>query len=48
MSTYEKEFIAVLMAVDKWRPYLLKRPFIIRTDYKSMCHLQDQSLSIEM
>jgi cysteinyl-tRNA synthetase len=48
MSTYEKEFIAVLMAVDKWRPYLLKRPFIIRTNYKSMCHLQDQSLSIEM
>jgi hypothetical protein len=48
LSTYEKEFLAVLMAVDKWRPYLMKVPFVIRTDHKSLCHLQDQSLSTDM
>lgn len=48
LSTYEKEFLAILMAIDKWRPYLLKHPFIIKTDHKSLCHLQDQSLSTEM
>jgi hypothetical protein len=48
LSIYEKEFLAVLMVVDKWRHYLLKKSFIIRTDHKSFCHLQDQSLSIEM
>jgi hypothetical protein len=36
------------MAVDKWRRYLLRQPFIIKTDHKSMCHLQDQTLSIDM
>jgi hypothetical protein len=41
LSTYEKEFLAVLMAIDKWRPYLMKLPFVIRTDHKSLCYLQD-------
>jgi hypothetical protein len=36
------------MSVDNWRPYLTRLPFIIKTDHKSLCHLQDQSLSIEM
>lgn len=35
LSTYEKEFLALLMAVDKWRPYLLKKLFIIKTESKS-------------
>jgi hypothetical protein len=48
LSTYEKEFLAVLMAVDKWRTYLARQPFIIRTDHKSLCHLQDQRLSTNM
>jgi hypothetical protein len=39
LSIYEKELLAVLMSVDKWRPYLLKKPFIIRTDHKSLSHL---------
>jgi hypothetical protein len=41
-------FLSILMAVDKWRPYLLKQPFNIRNDQKSLYHLQDQSLSTEM
>jgi uncharacterized protein YhbP (UPF0306 family) len=36
------------MVVDKWRTYLLRKPFVIRTDHKSLCHLQDHSLLIEM
>jgi hypothetical protein len=48
LSTYEKEFLPVLMAVDKWRTYLSRQPFLIRTYHKSLCHLQDQSLSTEM
>jgi hypothetical protein len=48
LSTYEKEFLEILMVVDKWRTYFLKQPFIIRADHKSLCHLQDQSLSTKM
>jgi hypothetical protein len=48
LSTYEKEFLAVLMVVEKWRSYISRHPFVIWTDHKSLCHLQDQSLSTEM
>jgi hypothetical protein len=48
LSTYENEFLVVLMDVDKWRPYLSRQPFLIKTVHKSLCHLQDQSLSIDM
>jgi hypothetical protein len=44
LPTYEKEFLAV----DKWRSYLQKNPFIIRTDHQSLCHLQDQTLSTDL
>jgi hypothetical protein len=27
---------------------MVRQPFLIVTDHKSLCHLQDQSLSIEM
>ena len=47
LSIYEKEFIAILMAVDKWRCYLQRGPFVIKTDHKSLCHLQDQTLSTD-
>uniref|UniRef100_A0A0A9AH12 Reverse transcriptase domain-containing protein n=1 Tax=Arundo donax TaxID=35708 RepID=A0A0A9AH12_ARUDO len=48
LSIYEKEFIAILMVVEKWRCYLQRGPFLIKTDHKSLCHLQDQSLSTEL
>jgi hypothetical protein len=48
LSMYEKEFIAVLMVVEKWRSYLVRQPCLIKTSHKSLCHLQDQSISTEM
>ena len=44
LSTYEKEFLAVMMAVNKWRSYLQRGPFTILTDHKSLCSLGDQQL----
>jgi hypothetical protein len=35
LSVYEKECLAILMAVEKWRPYLQHQKFIIRTDHQS-------------
>lgn len=36
LSVYEKEFLAVMMAVDRWRPYLQRSEFTILTDHKSL------------
>ena len=33
LSIYEKELLALVVAVKKWRPYLLGRPFVIKTDH---------------
>ena len=32
LSTYEKEFLALISIVKKWRPYLVGRDFVIKTD----------------
>lgn len=44
LSVYEKEYLAILLAVEQWRPYLQLGEFIIRTDHKSLTHLTDQRL----
>lgn len=44
MSIYEKEFMAILMAVDHWRPYLQTREFIIHRDQRSLTSLDEQRL----
>lgn len=36
------------MAVDRWRPYLQRGPFVIFTDHKSLCALGDQQLGTEL
>lgn len=36
LNIYEKEFLAVLMAVDKWRHYLEEGRFIIKTYHGSL------------
>lgn len=45
LSTYEKECLAILLAIDHWRSYLQHAEFIIKTDQKSLVHLDDQRLS---
>jgi hypothetical protein len=32
LSIYEKEYIAILMAIDQWRAYLHLQEFVIATD----------------
>jgi len=44
LSTYEKECLAILMAVEQWRPYLHHQEFLIRTDQRSVVHLDDHRL----
>jgi hypothetical protein len=41
---YEKECLGILMAVEQWRPYLHNGEFLIRTDQKSLIHLEEQKL----
>lgn len=45
LSTYEKEYLALVLAVDQWRPYLQQAEFIIYTDQKSLIHLNEQRLN---
>jgi hypothetical protein len=48
LSTYEKELLAILMAVDEWRCYLQRGSFVIGSDHNSLSHLQDQSLATDL
>jgi hypothetical protein len=32
LSTYEKELLALVLSVKKWRPYLLGKSFVIKTN----------------
>ena len=45
LSTYEKEMLALVLVVHKWRPDLLGRPFIVRTDQKSLKYLWEQRIT---
>lgn len=45
LSTYKKECLAILLAVDQWHSYLISGEFIIRTDQHSLIHLDDQRLT---
>jgi hypothetical protein len=44
LSTHEKEYLAILIAVDQWRAYLQLAEFVIYTDQKSLVHQTDQRL----
>ena len=44
---YEKEMLAILHALKKWRPYLMGRHFKVKTDYDSLKYFLEQRLSSE-
>ena len=44
LSVYEKEYLAVLLAVKHWRHYLRQAEFFIHTDHRSLIHLNEQRL----
>jgi hypothetical protein len=45
LSTYEKEYMAILLAVTQWRSYLQFAEFIVYTDHRSLSQLNEQRLN---
>lgn len=48
LSIYEKEFLALIMAVERWRYYLERGLFYIQIDHKSLAYLTEQNLHSNM
>ena len=43
-STYENELLSLVLAMQKWRPYLLEQSFKIKTDQQSLKFLLEQKV----
>jgi hypothetical protein len=48
LSIYEKEFLALIMIVDKWRHYVQRTEFEIHTDPKALSFLGQQELQFKV
>jgi hypothetical protein len=48
LSMYEKELLALIVVVDKWRPYLQISPFVVKIDHHSLSYLGEQQLQYEL
>jgi hypothetical protein len=42
LSTYEKEYLAIILAVQQWCVYLQHNEFVILTDHNSLAQLNEQ------
>nr|GEX36504.1 hypothetical protein [Tanacetum cinerariifolium] len=47
LSTYGKEMLAMVLALQKWRGYLLNRHFKIRTDHFSLKYVLEQRVTTQ-
>ena len=45
LSTYERELLALVTTVHKWRPYLLGRPFFIKTNQHGLKYILEQRIT---
>lgn len=45
LSVYNKEMMAIVVVVQKWRPYLIGKHFTIKTDHHSLKYLMEQKIS---
>lgn len=48
LSTNENELLALVLAIKKWRPYLLGQAFKVKTDQQSLKHLLEQRIGTPM
>jgi len=46
-SIYEKEFMALILAIQHWRPYLIGRRFTVCIDQKSLKYLLEQRITTQ-
>ena len=44
LSTYEKKLLALVIAVKRWRAYLISMPFIFKIDQHSLKYLLEQKI----
>jgi len=45
LSTYEKELLSLVYAVEKWRAYVIGSYFLVKTDHCSLKYLIEQKIS---
>ena len=48
LSTYEKELLALVLAIKKWIPYLFATVFVIKTDQQNLKHILEQRVGTLM
>jgi len=45
LSTYEKELLVLVYVVEKWKPYVIGSPFLVKIDHFSLKYILEQKIS---